>query len=406
MLSKNKGKKKILLVAFPSSIHTARWISQINDQGWDIHLFPSLRGELIHRGLTQVTVHHLMYRESIASPQPSGKRSDYLHFADAIDAFRTRILDKKFPLHRARQLIRVINRLQPDIIHSMEMQSAGYLTLLAKKHFKGEFPPWIVTNWGSDIYLFGRLQQHKGKIRDVLTNCDYYSCECQRDVSLANQFGFNKTVLPVFPNTGGFDLVKLEKLRSETPTSKRRFIMLKGYQNWAGRGLVGLRALERCVDVLEGYTIVIYSAYPEVAIAAELLTEKTGIPTQILPYDTPHHEMLSLHARSRISIGLSISDAISTSLLEAMVMGSFPIQSRTACADEWVENNVSGIIVPPEDPDIIESAIRKALCNNDLVDRAARLNWQVALNRLDDKKLKKQVVNIYRALFNADSRRL
>ena len=32
-------------------------------------------------------------------------------------------------------------------------------------------------------------------------------------------------------------------------------------------------------------------------------------------------------------------------------MGSFPIQSDTACADEWIEDGVSGLIVPPEDPD-------------------------------------------------------
>ena len=32
---------KILFVAMGNSIHLARWISQINDEGWDIHLFPT-----------------------------------------------------------------------------------------------------------------------------------------------------------------------------------------------------------------------------------------------------------------------------------------------------------------------------------------------------------------------------
>ncbi|MBM3711898.1 MAG: hypothetical protein FJW56_00450, partial [Actinobacteria bacterium] len=31
---------KLLIVAMANSIHTARWISLINDQGWDIYLFP------------------------------------------------------------------------------------------------------------------------------------------------------------------------------------------------------------------------------------------------------------------------------------------------------------------------------------------------------------------------------
>lgn len=32
---------RILFVARPYSIHSARWINQIADEGWDLHLFPS-----------------------------------------------------------------------------------------------------------------------------------------------------------------------------------------------------------------------------------------------------------------------------------------------------------------------------------------------------------------------------
>lgn len=31
---------RILFVAMTDSIHSARWVSQICDQGWDIHMFP------------------------------------------------------------------------------------------------------------------------------------------------------------------------------------------------------------------------------------------------------------------------------------------------------------------------------------------------------------------------------
>ena len=84
------------------------------------------------------------------------KRWDYLN-----DVVREYILEKLFPSIRVRQLIRVIQKIRPDIVHSMEIQSAGYLTLEAKKILQGKFPPWIVTNWGSDIYLFGRLKDHQ-----------------------------------------------------------------------------------------------------------------------------------------------------------------------------------------------------------------------------------------------------
>ena len=174
--------------------------------------------------------------------------------------------------------------------------------------------------------------------------------------------------------------------------------MLKGYQHWAGRALFGLRALERCADLLSGYEIVIYSAVPEVILAAELFSDNAGIPVRILPQQTSHEDILAYHARARISIGLSISDGISVSLLEAMVMGSFPIQSCTACAGEWIEHGVSGMIVPPEDPDIIEIAIRKALSDDDLVNKAAEINWRTAQARLDGDLLKQNAIDMYSRL--------
>jgi glycosyltransferase involved in cell wall biosynthesis len=381
--------KSILLVAMFNSVHTTRWVKQLMDQDWKIYLFPSTDAEKLHSHLSGVVI----------------VRSNYRKVRDALSALGlgflarlVRYFERKLSPHPAKQLRNVIVSLQPDLIHSLEIQAAGYLTLEAKNKFHGKFPPWIVTNWGSDIFLFGKLQRHKEKIHDVLASCDYYSCECERDVKLALEFGFSKTVLPVFPNTGGFELRQLEKLRHEILPSSRKVIMLKGYQHWAGRALTGLRALERCEDVLGGYTIVIFSAPPEVEMAAELLTYKTGIATRIISHDTTHQEMLSLHAKARISIGLSISDAISTSLLEAMVMGSFPIQSCTACADEWVQHGVSGMIVPPEDTEVIEKAIRMALAEDGLVDKAAEINWQVALTRLDGALLKQKATDIYRSI--------
>jgi hypothetical protein len=389
-------KKSILLIAMPDSVHTARWANQITDQGWEIFIYPSNGAEKIHPSLHGV--HGVILVRSLLEWFQYILDNLGLRFMAKLVGLSKRYLEKKYPNYRVSRLRNTIKKLCPDLIHSMELQSAGYLTLEAKKKFHEKFPPWIVTNWGSDIFLFGRLQRHKEKIRDVLANCDYYSCECERDVRLAREFGFNKTVLPVFPNTGGFELKQIEKVRQEVPTSGRKTIMLKGYQHWAGRALVGLRALERCEDILNGFAIVIYSAHPDVEIAAELFTGKTGIPTHILAHDTTHQEMLLLHAKARVSIGLSISDAISTSLLEAMVMGAFPIQSCTACADEWVRHGVSGMIVSPDDPDIVEMAIRTALADDILVDQAAEINWHVALTRLDGAILKQKAVNMYRGI--------
>jgi glycosyltransferase involved in cell wall biosynthesis len=170
--------------------------------------------------------------------------------------------------------------------------------------------------------------------------------------------------------------------------------VLKGYQHFSGRALVGLQAIRKCADSLKGYRVAIYRATDDVKIAAELLTQDTGIETEIIP-STSHDEMLRLFGRARIYLGLGISDAISTSLLEAIVMGAFPIQSCTSCADEWIENGESGLIVPPEDPDPVAKALRRAIEDDALVDAASEINANVAEARLDYSAIQTQVVHHY-----------
>lgn len=389
---------KILIVAMVNSIHTARWLTQLEGQGWDIHLFPSVLGVSSHPLIRNVTIHYPFFSRKIGSDDTGGVKAKRRYFDIAI-----RIISQRFfPTFQANRLRRVVGRIKPDVVHSLEMQGAGYLTLQAKKA-AASFPPWVVTNWGSDIYLFGNLPEHKAEIEQVLLACDFYSCECERDIRLAREFGFQGGTFPVFPNAGGFDLEPLYPVRSRVQTSCRKTIVLKGYQNWAGRSLVGLRALERCVDLLGGYSVVIYSASPDVELAARLFSGRTSVPVLFVGNSSTHMDILQMHAQARISIGLSISDAISTSMLEAMVMGAFPIQSCTACADEWVEHGCNGMIVPPEDPDVIELALRNALEDDALVDSAAEKNWGIAQSRLDAGALRKKAVDLYLTFSSSNS---
>jgi glycosyltransferase involved in cell wall biosynthesis len=146
---------------------------------------------------------------------------------------------------------------------------------------------------------------------------------------------------------------------------------------------------------LKEYRIAIFLPNFEVKIAAELVSQSTGIPIDLIPFCS-HDDMLRLYGRARVYIGLSISDAASTALLEAMVMGTFPIQSCTACADEWIVDGKSGFIVPPEDPETIAIAIRRAVSDDKLVDGAAEINGRVARERLDQSVIRPQVVAMYK----------
>jgi hypothetical protein len=71
--------------------------------------------------------------------------------------------------------------------------------------------------------------------------------------------------------------------------------------------------------------------------------------------------MLDLFASARIYIGISLSDGISTSLLEAMAMGAFPIQTSTACVEDWIYNRASGSSLSALDSRLVSETVRSSL---------------------------------------------
>lgn len=247
---------KILFVAMAESIHTARWIHQLKDEGWDLYLYPSHDDRGLPTNLEEVKVLVPFY--SLFDWLDRRGLGKYFKFFYSKISYFTR---KGSPDYYARRLNRYIKAIKPDIIHSMETQGGGFLVAKVKCEYpNSSFPAWWHTNWGSDIFLFGRLPHQKPLIRRVMENCDYYSCECQRDIGLAQQFGFKGKAFEPYPNTGGFKPQLMDEYRKEAGlTSTRKVIMVKGYQGWAGRALVAIRALERCADIIGNYNVVIYS---------------------------------------------------------------------------------------------------------------------------------------------------
>jgi glycosyltransferase involved in cell wall biosynthesis len=281
----------------------------------------------------------------------------------------------------------------------MEFQHCGYNVLEAKKYYHGNFPSWLATNWGSDIYHYRQFDDHRVQITELLRNIDYYSCECDRDVSLAQELGLTAKVMPVMPNTGGFDLDKVYPLRTMIPTSKRKLIMIKGYQHFAGRALTALDALESCSDLAKNFHVIIFSPSPETIARAKEIMAYTDVKNITILPEASHDQMLRMFARSRIYLGVSISDAISTSALEAMAMGAFPIQTNTSCCEEWFDDSIGGYLIPPDNVDVIADRLRSALSNDYLVDNAAEVNWHTIKKRLNQNDFSNRVWSFYDEIF-------
>jgi glycosyltransferase involved in cell wall biosynthesis len=128
---------------------------------------------------------------------------------------------------------------------------------------------------------------------------------------------------------------------------------------------------------------------------AEKLRKDLGLNFVIFPKKSlTHEQVLDLFRQSRIYLGVSLSDGISTSLLEAMVCGTFPIQTNTSCANEWVTDGVTGLIIQANQLSVSD-ALSAALMQDDLVDEAAKINHEIAKSRLELSVINNKLANFY-----------
>lgn len=391
---------RILFVALLGSIHTARWLRQLEDTGWDIHVVDALDSN-INTQLSNVTIHAGTYKQTLPTqrlrllyrwPFPRGRYFLNRHYPT---------LWKKIMPDAVGRLSIVIKKLKPDIIHSMNMQHEAYFLSRVQRNLSNKREtPWIVSLWGSDIYWYQQFPEHKACIREVLQSCDYLATDCKRDIMLARENGFQGRLFGVFPGGGGYDIARMIRLRQNGPVSGRRVIAVKGYQHHVGRGIEALKALEMCHDQLQDYEIVVHTAHPPTEKEAERLAFRRNLKIAVFPRTSPE-KIWELLGRSRISIGISESDGTPNTMLEAMIMGAFPIQTDPGGAtSEWIDNGKNGFTVPHDDSCQIVEAIAKALEDDALVDSADALNQQLMLDRVEASKVKNQVLSQYRIIYD------
>jgi glycosyltransferase involved in cell wall biosynthesis len=177
------------------------------------------------------------------------------------------------------------------------------------------------------------------------------------------------------------DLDHVLELRDPSPPSARKLIMVKGYDHFAGRAMVSLAVLERFAKRLNDYTIILFSVGARPRLRAIELAEAGTLNIKVIDWAT-HDEILQYFGRARLYLGISISDAISTSVLEAMAMGAFPIQTDTSCCAEWFIPDKTGYAVPVDDFEVLCKRFESALTDDTLVDEAAETNLAIIRSRL------------------------
>lgn len=381
-------RRKILVIGMFDSIHLARWLSQFKDQEIEFVLFPSKKFKYINFELSELFQSENVAIFSVAKPYFYFK---YLGFVDFILCF----LFQKLKVDIKRLLLRYcLSTNSFKYVHAIEIQGAGYLySSLPKSTLNRN--TLILTNYGSDIIFYRNFPDHRIKISSVLSIAKFYSAECQRDYEIALSMGFVGKFLPCIPNSGGFTDHTFDL--NVIPSEERNLIVAKCYGGIFGLGDIIIDALNIFLIDKPEVKIIIHSVTDDLLKKAVKFTKHFPNQVQIftIRQKIQRSELLEYISQAKIYVGASKSDGISTSFLEAVCLGAYPIQTNSSCANEWINLGFVGTLV---DQSMLEiSNVLNSIYSDSDLNSKRLLNLSMSKEHLNFNFIKGLALKFYEA---------
>lgn len=334
---------KILLLSDCNLHHTIKWAKALSDRSITVKIFSLRKCETdIFDEDDFITVHSMGFDATMF-------RAD------------TNVLTRIKYLMAFPQLIRLIREYQPDIIHSHYATSYGLLGALCR------FKPFILSVWGSDIYIFpNKTALHKLLIKynlsmasSILSTSNALAVETKKYTNkliVVTPFGINMNIFRPIENVVNVfdkndivigtvksleDVYGIDYLIEAFNVLKRRYSDIPIKLLLVGGGTKEMHLK----NVVSNYG----------------LENDTVFTGRVSYNEVPiYQNMLSIY------VALSLSESFGVSVIEASACEKPVVVSNVGGLLEVVENGVTGFIVESKNVDQAVEALEKLILNEDL----------------------------------------
>lgn len=369
---------KILMVSIPS-LHFFRWANQLKDAGHEVYWF-DITG--MSKPVEKISWINQKVDWKLKWEYPGrifikNRFSKLYQFIQKFNESKTTNVFEDY-----------LQTIQPDVVHSFALYLSCSPIIEVMEKYSNQ--KWIYSSWGSDLFYFQNEPNYLKDIKRVLPRVNYLFTDCNRDYEIAKSYGFNGEFLGVFPGGGGFQLNEMETYK--LPLVERKTILIKGFQGRSGRAIPVLKAVLSLKNELTNYDIVVFGADPETIQFVNQTSFSEWGNFEILG-KILHTDVLKLMGKSLIYIGNSNSDGMPNTMLEAICMGAFPIQSNPGGATaEVIQNGINGLLIEDcEDVNDISVLICEALQLKDLNYDNSKL-----ISSLDFQFIEEKIKEIYK----------
>jgi len=376
---------RLLFVADGRSPIAQNWIRHFVERGDEVYLASTFACSVDFplNGLEIVPVAFSSLRKTTQRPGTASARTLGL---------RTLIRQWFGPLtiRRAADRLRAfINRVKPDLVHAMRIPYEG---MLAADAYTGS--PLVVSTWGNDFTLHApstRLMSHY--TRWTMEVADALHADCQRDVRLAKQWGFEpgRPAL-VAPGNGG---IRSEVFYPpERPVDEPVVINPRGFRPYVCSEAF-FQAIPLVLEKQPNAKFIF--ALMEGESQAVQWTQELNIAhaVELLP-SLSHAKMADAFRRAQIVASPSLHDGTPNSLLEGITCGCFPVAGDLESIREWITHGRNGLLFDPTQPRAIADAILTAIESKNLRDKAAGLNREIIATRAEYRRNMQRAEEFYR----------
>lgn len=293
----------------------------------------------------------------------------------------------------SKRLQAIIADIQPDLIHAMRIPFEGMLAALADPP-----APLLVSVWGNDFTLHApATPQLASYTRSTLQRASALHTDCERDVRLANAWGFPESKpAVVLPGSGGVQANIFFPSEPEAKLDRPLVINPRGFRAYV-RSDTFFKAIPL---ILENHPETHFLC-PNMAGVAQAgrWIEELGIVGNVtlLPQQT-RLQMADLFRQAQVAVSPSTHDGTPNTLLEAMSCGCFPVAGDLESLREWIVPGINGLLFDSAEPQSLAQAVCIALQQVELRARAAQYNVRLIRERADYEQVMNKAVLFYQQL--------
>lgn len=353
---------KICYLADADSSHTRKWVDYFSDLGDEIHLISMRDTKYKYKDNVKLYV----------IKPPFKSKLSYFFIINSIK--------------------KLINKINPDLIHSHYATSYGLYGRLSKKH------PLIISVWGSDVYDFPKSSKLKEKLFIYILKGADVICSTSEDMALEIKKYYDKKNIEITPF--GVDIERFNIINKPLSNNYITIGVVKNLRKVYGIEYLIKAFVDLSKEIEKDIRLMIVGDGEE-RENLENLSKKLNIENKVNFVGNIDNKEVSKYINKMDIICMpSIRESFGVAAVEAEACGRPVVCSDVGGLKEVVLHNKTGYLFKSEDIEDLKEKLKKLILDEKKIMEFSTKGREFVVEKYDWNKNAALMKKIYNSVLN------